>query len=259
MQRTLLVCAIVACAMLPSGCTAPSEAPQTRSTLQAQPAVPAAEDTCTAEETAGPFPDREQPVRVKKPVIYCYPAKVRKPVIYSYPERATDIDVTLELQGRVTVSDPPLSGSNSWHVSAQPDGTLTDRATGRTYPYLYWEGEVPLQFDMSTGFVVAGDDTRSFFSAKLAALGLTAVESRDFIEYWAPEMERNRYNLVHFEGPAYERVARLRVSPRPDTQIRVFMAYRPLDAVQRVTPQSLPTPPARAGFTLVEWGGAELP
>jgi hypothetical protein len=72
-------------------------------------------------------------------------------------------------------------------------------------------------------------------------------------------MEDNAYNLVHFEGPAYESAARLYVSPAPDTELRVFMVFRPLDAPMAVERQVLPRPLKRTGFVLVEWGGAEVP
>ena len=50
----------------------------------------------------------------------------------------------------------------------------------------------------------------------------------------------------------------LRVEPQPDTVIRVFMAWKPLPAPVEVAPQHLPQGPERRGFTLVEWGGAQL-
>ena len=49
----------------------------------------------------------------------------------------------------------------------------------------------------------------------------------------------------------------LTVEPAPDTVLRVFMAYQPLEYPIRVLPQKLETV-ERTGFTLVEWGGAEI-
>lgn len=77
--------------------------------------------------------------------------------------------------------------------------------------------------------------------------------------FWVPRLERNTFNLIRFEGPAYESIARLHVSPEPDTRIRVFMVYRPLSKRIEVEPQPLPRVPSRDGFVLVEWGGAEMP
>ena len=70
-------------------------------------------------------------------------------------------------------------------------------------------------------------------------------------------MEGNAYNLISFQTSAYTDRARLTVDPAPDTVLRVFMAWRSLSAPADIPPQAL-TAPERTGFTLVEWGGAEL-
>ena len=49
----------------------------------------------------------------------------------------------------------------------------------------------------------------------------------------------------------------LEISPQPDSVIRVLMLYKPLDSPIAVREQTLTTP-ERTGFTVVEWGGAEL-
>lgn len=47
------------------------------------------------------------------------------------------------------------------------------------------------------------------------------------------------------------------VSPEPDSVLRVFMAWQGLEAAVDIQPQELPTF-QRSGFTVVEWGGAEI-
>ncbi|MBP5263018.1 MAG: hypothetical protein J6Z33_01435, partial [Lachnospiraceae bacterium] len=61
---------------------------------------------------------------------------------------------------------------DGWKVVAEPDGTLTDES-GKTYNYLYWEGESTAKFDMSEGFCVKGEDTAEFLEDALEKLGLT--------------------------------------------------------------------------------------
>ena len=70
-------------------------------------------------------------------------------------------------------------------------------------------------------------------------------------------MEGNAYNLIAFQTTAYTDHARLTVDPAPDTVLRVFMAWKPLERSVQLPSQTLDGP-ERAGFTLVEWGGAEL-
>jgi len=177
-----------------------------------------------------------------------------KPVIYLYPESTTDVTVSLDYNGELTCTYPAYH--NGWTVTAQPDGTLTD-ANGMTYNYLYWEGETDVEYDFSKGFCIAGADTAAFLEDALAKHGLTRREANEFIVYWLPLMEANPYNLIAFQSDVYTDNAELTVSPAPDTQIRVFMAWQPMEESVDIEPQKL-TAPTRSGFVLVEWGGAEV-
>ena len=187
----------------------------------------------------------------------CEPREVdanEKPVIYLYPETETRGTVKLDLSGELTCTYPAYDGG--WTVTAAPDGTLTDEH-GRTYNYLYWEGEGTEAYDFSKGFCVAGSDTAAFLEDALDRLGLTRREANEFLVYWLPRMQDNPYNLIAFQQEAYTESAKLTVSPRPDSVLRVFMAWKPLARPVDVPAQILPGF-ERRGFTLVEWGGAEV-
>lgn len=178
-----------------------------------------------------------------------------KPVIYLYPEAETEVSVTLDYSGELTCTYPTYDGG--WTVTAQPDGTLTD-ASKQTYSYLYWEGVDHLVYDFSQGFCVPGEDTAVFLEEALAQLGLTRREANEFIVYWLPRMERNPYNLITFQGSTYTDHAVLHVTPEPDSILRVFMAWKPLQNAIDISAQELPAFD-RDGFTVVEWGGVEIP
>ena len=178
-----------------------------------------------------------------------------KPVIYLYPEKITEVTVQLDyVTGELTCTYPAYNGG--WTVTAAPDGTLTD-AAGQTYNYLYWEGEGTEVYDLSEGFCVAGTDTAAFLAGVLAQLGLTRREANEFIVYWLPLMEDNPYNLITFQQEAYTEAAKLTVTPAPDSLLRVFMAWKPLEKPVDIPAQILPAF-ERHGFTVVEWGGTEL-
>ena len=177
-----------------------------------------------------------------------------KPVIYLYPETETRVTVKLDLSGELTCAYPAYDGG--WTVTAAPDGTLTDEH-GQTYNYLYWEGEGTEAYDFSKGFCVAGSDTAAFLEDALDRLGLTRREANEFLVYWLPRMQDNPYNLIAFQQEAYTESAKLTVSPRPDSVLRVFMAWKPLARPVDIPAQTLPGF-ERRGFTLVEWGGAEV-
>ncbi len=177
-----------------------------------------------------------------------------KPVIYLYPEVETDVEVVLDYAGDLTCVYPEYNGK--WQVTALPDGTLTDNK-GMEYNYLYWEGIGGVESDFSEGFCIAGDDTAAFLEDSLSKLGLNRREANEFIVFWLPQMQDNEYNLISFQFENYTEAAKLTVTPAPDTVIRVFMSWKPLEEKINIAPQVLISP-ERQGFALVEWGGQRV-
>ena len=129
--------------------------------------------------------------------------------------------------------------------------------TAKEYSYLFWEGVSNAEYDLSKGWCVPGDETAGFLQETLAALGLTPEEYNEMIVYWLPQMEKNPYNLITFQQECYTDSARLDISPQPDSLLRVFMAWNPLEQPVDVQPDTL-VPFQREGFTVVEWGGCKL-
>jgi hypothetical protein len=182
------------------------------------------------------------------------PIMVKKPVIYLYPATAQTVNVRVDFKGALTHTYPKYPTDAGWTVIAKPDGELLDEKSQKTYYNLFWEGESAYQYSLNTGFVVAGASTADFLDEALEKLGLNRREANEFITFWLPEMEKNAFNLIHFSDKEYNQQATLEVSPKPDTEIRVFMVYQPLKSPITVVPQTLAAP-TRKGFTLVEWGG----
>lgn len=180
-----------------------------------------------------------------------------KPVIYLYPKDKTDINVKLDYKGEITCLYPKYNKDNTWEVTAYPEGKIINKLDNREYSYLYWEGSSENNYDLSKGFVIKGDDTAEFLQEKLEYLGLNPRESDDFITYWLPKMNKNKYNLISFQKEEYTDKAKLNISPAPDSMLRVFMAFKPLDNEITVPKQELEKF-NRKGFTVVEWGGCEV-
>ena len=107
------------------------------------------------------------------------------------------------------------------------------------------------------GFCVAGADTADFLRETLSGIGLTPKEYNEFIVYWLPKMQGNPYNLISFQSERYTDGAKLTIDPKPDSELRVFMAWKPLNRAQPIRPQTFPSF-ERDGFTVVEWGGCEV-
>lgn len=180
-------------------------------------------------------------------------AECGKPVIYLYPPETTNVDVTLQPQGGFTYTEPTYN--TGWHVIAHPDGQLTELSSGKTYPYLFWEGRGGIYTEPTRGFVVAQADVHAFLVSTLAKLGLNEKETSDFIEFWEPKMQGSPYYQVAFMGNrTMDEIAPLTVTPPPDSVIRILMDFKPLQKPVTIQPQIIHTP-KRIGFTVVEWGG----
>lgn len=185
----------------------------------------------------------------------CGELQSAKPVIYLYPTHKTDISVKLNFNGNLTCTYPMYNGE--WNVTANPDGHLINKADKKEYSYLYWEGVSNTKYDLSQGFVVAGKDTAAFLQKELAFLGLTPKEYNEFIVYWLPKMQNNPYNLITFQSKAYTDSSKLDITPKPDSELRVFMVYKPLKNKINLPEQTL-KPFERKGFTVIEWGGSQV-
>jgi len=211
------------------------------------PEIPSTEPQTTMEETT------EEDTHV------CtdgWDSAVDKPVIYLYPQTPIECDLRVIFDGEL-ICTYPEHGTNGWqNFTAYPDGTLIF-PDGKQYYCLFWEGMADTEYDFSKGFCVAGEDTAAFLEWALAEQGLTPREANEFIIYWLPRMQNNAYNLISFQTDAYTDSAALEINPAPDSLLRVFMAYIPLDEAVEIQPQTF-EPFERKGFCVVEWGGTEI-
>lgn len=179
-----------------------------------------------------------------------------KPIIYLYPDKEMMVDVKLNLKGELTHTYPAYN--EGWSVLASPDGTIKDEK-GQAYYALYWEANQYPDFTLNEGFCVPGEKSAEFLEKALDEIGLNRREANEFIIYWLPHLEQNKYNLIHFSTTEYEDMAQLIVTPKPETMIRVMMVYQALEHPQDIQPQDLrKLKKEREGFTVVEWGGSEV-
>ncbi len=93
------------------------------------------------------------------------------------------------------------------------------------YNYLYWEGDIYANYDLTKGFCVKGEDTAKFLEDSLEKLGLNRKEANEFIVYWLPLMQNNRYNIISFQTNIYTDAAKLNLNP--SHQVRIKPAKEP--------------------------------
>lgn len=183
----------------------------------------------------------------------------KKPVIYLYPTEKKDITIQIECNGILQTTFPKYN--NKWVVTAEPNGQIFDKNTQRYYNSLFWDASVDLpkeEYLYETGFVVEKEKLTSFLIEKLEFIGLNQQETNDFIQFWLPILEQNRYNFIHFRvNEECNAIAKLKISPKPDSSIRIYMEFYGLNQFISVKEQLLKTS-ERKNFTIVEWGGSDV-
>lgn len=192
-------------------------------------------------------------------ILLTKPILTKKPVIYLYPTIKTDVSVKLEYSGKLLFTYPHYD--KEWEVLAHPNGKLINKKDNKEYSYLFWDGEKKYTDNdvvYENGFIVPKDSVVQFLQEKLPKFGLQPIEYNEFIVFWTPYLTRNDWNFMHFRvGKEYNIISTNNVIPLPETEIRIFMDFKKIPHPFDIKPQKIITP-RRKGFTLVEWGGAEL-
>lgn len=181
------------------------------------------------------------------------------PVLYLYPEKEQEVQVKISDNNLIKADYPKYDMKEGWKVNAYPDGRIMNYGDGREYSYLFWEGTIEKDkaWNLSTGYVVSGEDVRDFLRLKLKEIGFTPQEYNEFVVYWYPLMKDNKYNLIHFALDEYDKASPLDIRPAPDSILRVCMVFKPLDEYIDIPAQDFEFF-ERKGFTVVEWGGVKL-
>ena len=185
------------------------------------------------------------------------PGVAYKPIIYLYPQKEEKVTVKLGAPDKITCSYPKYQAG--WNMIAKSNGDLKDMTTGKNLYALYYESNNVVDFKVEKdGFVVKGEDLAGFLEEKLEKLGLTEREAEEFIVYWLPKLESNKYNYIRFAtSEEIEKNMSLNITPKSDTTIRVLMTFKGLEKPINVKEQKIVTP-ERKGFVAVEWGGTEI-
>ncbi len=182
-----------------------------------------------------------------------------KPAIYLYPEEKTEITLSVDPTGVLTFTAPRYE--DGWNVIANPNGSLLNKSDSHEYEYLWWESKTYSNINVPTeGFVVNKNELNSFFDTKLSQFGLNQKEIADFEEYWIEKMltENTDYFFISFLfNNEVDQIARIIYSIEPDTEMRIFMLYKPIESNLEIVEQEIPRQ-NRDGYVSVEWGGAKI-
>ena len=183
-----------------------------------------------------------------------------KSVLYFYPTEETEINVKFGNENKITTSYPTYDKQDGWNFIAKSNGELIVTKDKKKFTYLSYSAinDFDKVFLQQNGFVIKGEDSSEILEEKLKILGLNDVEINNFIAFWVPRMERNKYNFIRFTEEEYiEENMPLEITPKPDKLIRIIMELKELDEPIDVEEQKLSVI-KRDGYTVIECGGIEV-
>lgn len=177
-----------------------------------------------------------------------------KPLILIYPQQSQHVQVQLQYNPWFFATYPKYDGNiKGWEVVANPDWTLFDKWTLQETYWLFWEWHSwKNNYDMSKWFIIKWKNIREFLSKKLDEIGLNTKERSDFIMFWYPKLQHHKYLQITFAGDDYTSQAPLKITPKPDSLLRVFMVAKPLENKIKIPEQKLERF-ERKWLSVVEW------
>jgi hypothetical protein len=176
------------------------------------------------------------------------PLPVKKPAVYLYPKENMNVKVNLNINGSLTLTDPPYN--NGWNVNASPDGLIDGK-----YDYLFYEANLNKIVLPDEGWIVEFKNIEKWFDEYLPQLGLNEKEKLQFKEYWMKNLKKaGYYEIKLLDYKFLDENMKLAVSPEPESIIRLNFYFKPLFENHEIKNPSI-TKFERNGFTVVEWGG----
>jgi len=173
---------------------------------------------------------------------------VKKPALYLYPEKEMNVSVNVEVNGKLTFTEPEYK--NGWSVNVKPDGTIDNK-----YDYLFYEADLNKIELPDEGWVVEYNKINNWFDELLPELGLNEKEIKQFKEYWMKELDKANFYEIKILGSNFlEENMKLKISPEPQTVLRLNFYFKPLSVKKEIKSPEIKKID-RKGFTVIEWGG----
>lgn len=175
--------------------------------------------------------------------------------LYLYPPKQTTVSV--KVSGEIVFSDPKAE-TNSWKVLANPSGKFIDLTDQKEYQNLAFDLKIEKFKVPQRGVITERENLQEILAVYANKFRLNQKETRDFVDYWLKKMPiANFYFVSHFSTDEAEELMPLKISPQPDTEIKLMMYFKPLVERPReeISPPEFPLIPARVGFTTFDFNG----
>ena len=168
---------------------------------------------------------------------------VKKPAIYLYPEESSNINVQLNINGKI-INDIP-EYNNGWNVFVTKEGLIDNK-----YDYLFYEAKLNKISFPEEGWIIEYNSLEGWFDEKLPILGLNEKEISQFKEYWLNSLpEADYYEIKLLDKEFLKENMNLLITPTPDTIIRLEFYFKPISKKISINEPIVITP-KRTGFTV---------
>lgn len=178
------------------------------------------------------------------------PVQVKKPAVYLYPTEQMDVSVKVNVNGKLTLTDPDYN--TGWNVNVKPDGLISNK-----YDYLFYEADLNKIELPDEGWVVKYENLKEWFEEFLPKLGLNKKEKEQFEEYWLGKLRKaNYYDIRILDDKFLSENMELIIDPKPESILRLNFYFKPLSIKTDLKAPEIKEI-TRKGFTVIEWGGID--
>lgn len=173
---------------------------------------------------------------------------VKKPAVYLYPEKEMNVNVKVEVNGKLTFTEPEYN--TGWSVNVKPDGLIDGK-----YDYLFYEADLNKIELPEEGWIVEFNKLEKWFDEYLPLFGLNKKETEQFKDYWLKDLKKtNYYEIKLLENNFLEENMKLKITPAPQTVLRLNFYFKPAFEKKDIKSPII-NKVERKGFTVIEWGG----
>lgn len=200
-----------------------------------------------------------------EPVVFA--SVVRKPVI-AFRDFSTDTEITLsvDFSGNYKTIYPKETTRNDQTISwtGKVFAGNKFKIENKNYPYLFWDGLLSpdLNFHFNEGYCIADKNVIEFFEDKCASFGLDSSLTADFITFWAPYLQENKYSLIRFlTEEECNQLAHLTIEPNntePIQVVRFYMIFKAVDEMVNLPEPNLPVSKLNDNPKIFDWGGFQI-
>lgn len=183
---------------------------------------------------------------------------VRKPIIlfYNYDDKQ-NVEVKLELRKNLLIfkncypENENINRSRNqamWEIKLLINKNYTNNIfqfqktkNQKLYSYIFWEAlghkkhfSEYLRNLKQEFYYFSKEKVLNKLDDMLTNKGLNVAERQDFITYWLrPLLRYDHVRIAFLNIDILDKIAKLSISPSPDTKIRVFMLIRPLKKIKK--------------------------